>query len=90
MILTEAPKDLGGRLLRNCARTTPELPIRLTSSRKLPQTNILSLVSCEALRQHTMWSGDLAPDDSDLRPTHDLVRAIHESDFLAEVESDKT
>jgi hypothetical protein len=26
IILTDAPKDLGGRLLRNCARTTPELP----------------------------------------------------------------
>lgn len=26
MILTDAPKDLGGRLRRNCARTTPELP----------------------------------------------------------------
>lgn len=26
MIRTIAPKDFGGRLLRNCARTTPELP----------------------------------------------------------------
>jgi hypothetical protein len=26
MILTEAPKDFGGRLFLNCARTTPELP----------------------------------------------------------------
>ena len=26
MIRTEAPKDFGGRLWRNCARTTPELP----------------------------------------------------------------
>lgn len=26
MTRTEAPKDLGGRLRLNCARTTPELP----------------------------------------------------------------
>lgn len=26
MILTEAPKDLGGRLFLNLARTMPELP----------------------------------------------------------------
>ena len=26
MTLTEAPKDLGGRLRRNCALTMPELP----------------------------------------------------------------
>jgi hypothetical protein len=26
MMRTVAPKDLGGRLLRNLARTTPELP----------------------------------------------------------------
>ena len=25
--LTDAPKDLGGRLCRNCARTTPEFPV---------------------------------------------------------------
>jgi hypothetical protein len=28
MMRTVAPKDLGGRLLRNLARTTPELPGR--------------------------------------------------------------
>lgn len=27
MILTEAPNDFGGRLFRNCALTTPELPL---------------------------------------------------------------
>ena len=27
MTRTVAPKDLGGRLLRNLARTTPELPV---------------------------------------------------------------
>lgn len=29
MTRTVAPKDLGGRLLRNCARTTPELPSKI-------------------------------------------------------------
>lgn len=29
IILTDAPNDLGGRLRRNCARTTPELPGKL-------------------------------------------------------------
>lgn len=27
MMRTVAPKDFGGRLLRNCALTTPELPV---------------------------------------------------------------
>jgi len=27
IILTDAPKDFGGRLRLNCARTTPEFPI---------------------------------------------------------------
>ena len=27
MILTDAPNDFGGRLRRNCARTTPEFPV---------------------------------------------------------------
>jgi len=31
MILTEAPKDLGGRLFLNLARTMPELPCRFIS-----------------------------------------------------------
>lgn len=39
MTRTEAPKDLGGRLLRNLARTTPLLPCGLVT---LPQmTRIL-------------------------------------------------
>jgi len=37
--LTDAPKDLGGRLRLNCARTTPELPEKTVS------LNSLSLVS---------------------------------------------
>jgi hypothetical protein len=54
--LTDAPKDLGGRLRLNCARTTPELPwkkVSLTSPIISP---------CD----HTMWPGDLAPNDPDL------------------------
>ena len=27
IILTDAPKDFGGRLRLNCARTTPEFPV---------------------------------------------------------------
>jgi hypothetical protein len=27
MMRTMAPRDLGGRLCLNCARTTPELPV---------------------------------------------------------------
>lgn len=53
---TDAPKDLGGRLRLNCARTTPELPIGYQSP---------FLIYCPLL-QHTMWSGNLAPNDSDL------------------------
>ncbi len=54
--LTDAPKDLGGRLRLNCARTTPELPggsVSLNSSINYPA-------------QHTMWPGNLAPNDSNL------------------------
>jgi hypothetical protein len=54
--LTDAPKDLGGRLRLNCARTTPELP-----------EGSVSLDSCNnSTKNHTMWPGDLAPNDSDL------------------------
>lgn len=54
--LTDAPKDLGGRLRLNCARTTPELPRESVSL----NSSITSPV------QHTMWPGNLAPDDSNL------------------------
>lgn len=55
MILTEAPKDLGGRLFLNCARTIPELPALI---------NILGMLVESG--QHTVWPSDFAPDDSDL------------------------
>jgi hypothetical protein len=33
MIRTDAPKVLGGKLCRNCARTTPLFPIRESASK---------------------------------------------------------
>lgn len=34
-----------------------------------------------------MWSGHLAPDDTDLGALHFLLSAVDESDLLAEVEA---
>ena len=53
---TDAPNDLGGRLRLNCARTTPEFP-----EWKHKYSFQLQWISL-----HTMWSGNLAPDNSDL------------------------
>jgi hypothetical protein len=56
MTRTDAPKLLGGRLDLNLARTTPLFPALLS-------------VVVRAVRdfvQHTVWSGDFAPDDADL------------------------
>ena len=56
MILTEAPKDLGGRLFLNLARTMPELPWIMISP----------LLHAAFLSQPTVCSADCAPDNSDL------------------------
>lgn len=37
--------------------------------------------------RRTVWAGDLAPDDSDLRATDLLGCAVNESDLLSEVEA---
>jgi hypothetical protein len=54
--LTDAPKDLGGRLRLNCARTTPELPDKGIS---------INPSDCFDV-QRTMWSSNLAPNNPDL------------------------
>jgi hypothetical protein len=62
MTRTEAPKDLGGRLERNFARTTPELPCgRVT----LP----VRVLDCE---DNGFQSFKITPDDADLRALDSL------------------
>jgi len=81
MTLTDAPKDFGGRLRLNCARTTPELPL----------PTLLAAFSFPTLfQQLTMWAGDLAPDNSNLRSSDLLAGTVNEGDLLSEVEAAKT
>lgn len=81
MILTDAPNDFGGRFRRNCARTTPELPFR-------PRQCLCFSVDT-VFGEHTMRPSDFAPDDSYLRPSNLLSRAVDEGYFLAQIESEK-
>lgn len=76
---TVAPKERGGRLLRNWARTTPELPVLCI--RHGP------LVGRLCASNHTVWPGDLAPDDSDLGAADLLRGAVDEGNLLSEVEA---
>lgn len=79
MMRTVAPKERGGRLLRNWARTTPELPVLCI--RHGP------LVGRLCASNHTVWPGDLAPDDSDLGAADLLRGAVDEGNLLSEVEA---
>jgi len=76
--LTDAPKDLGGRLFLNCARTTPELP-----GKKVRTTNFQIVI----FLTHTMWPGDLSPDDPNLWSSNLSLRTVNESDLLSKVEA---
>lgn len=77
MTRTVAPNERGGRLLRNWALTTPELPDVLLEVR----------LAAEWASGHTVRPGDLAPDDTDLGTADLLGCAVDESDLLAEVEA---
>ena len=37
--------------------------------------------------KRTMWPGDLAPDDSNLGPSNQLLRSIDKGNLLAEIEA---
>ena len=78
--LTEAPNDLGGRLRRNCALTTPELPNNLVQ--KADDTSY-------PLLAHTMWTCYFAPDNPDLCSPNFSMCAVDEGHFLAKVEAIK-
>ena len=85
MIRTEAPKDLEGRGVVNLARTTPELPRIVVSTRHVVAEG------CEASRSpgyisRTVRSGDLAPDHSDLSAPDLGLCAVDVCDALSEVE----
>lgn len=77
MTLTVAPKDFGGRLWRNWALTTPELPI--------DQKSVLIFIFNIVL--HTMWPRNLAPDHSNLGSTNLFLSTIDKSNFLSEIET---
>lgn len=76
MTRTVAPKDLGGRLERNLARTTPELP-------EYVRQFVKNRRSC---RRHTVRPGDLAPDHPNVGATDLTLSPVNESDLLAQVE----
>ena len=79
MTLTEAPNDLGGRLCRNCALTTPELPVRCSQRQ---ESCYIMIVGGPA-----MWPRNLSPDDSYFRSSNFSLCTVDEGDFLSEVES---
>ena len=80
MMRTMAPKDLDGRLCRNCALTTPELPVEYSISIPILTALLLMLV-------HTVSSGDLAPDHSDLGSSDLLLTPVDVGDLLSKVEA---
>lgn len=79
IIRTDAPKDLGGRLRLNCALTIPELPKIMLVIDSLVKTYPESF---------TMWSSDLAPNNSYLSSSDLSMRTIYESNFFTEVETE--
>jgi hypothetical protein len=90
---TEAPKDFGGRLCLNCARTTPELPasssflsVRFSRTSRRGSQDISDVQHRIASPRRTMCPRNLSPDHSDLRSLDLALGPVHESDFLSEVE----
>lgn len=83
IIRSEAPNDLGGRLCRNLALTTPELPI---------DDQLISFLSFSGLKfamlnRHTMCPCNFAPHHPNLRTSDLSMCAVDESHFLAQVKS---
>lgn len=44
------------------------------------------MIANSGVPRHTVWTGDLAPDDADLGSTDLLASAVDESDLLSKVE----
>lgn len=90
MTRTVAPRDLGGRLLRNLARTTPELPgnsqIQEIRVRGFSQRTIRIWPWNCLLYSRTVRPGDLAPDHPNVGAADLTLSTVNESDLLAEVE----
>ena len=58
MMRTMAPRDLGGRLCLNCARTTPELPVGDLSAMLLmclPLCDPRFLISPSFISSSSVW-----------------------------------
>lgn len=72
-----APRLRGGRLLLNCARTTPEFPDTESS---------VSIDGMYCQRVHTMCPCDLTPDDSDLCASNFFATLVDVCDALAQIE----
>lgn len=95
MTRTVAPKERGGRLDLNCARTAPELPISITNisghSFKIPPIYFPrppTLVQRMGIVR-TVRASDGAPDSPDLRAANVLGGAVNEGDLLSAVETVK-
>lgn len=98
MMRTMAPRDLGGRLCLNCARTTPELPVGGDLSAMLliclpfvrllipPNLSFHSPPAVRGVRKRTVRAGDLAPDDTDLGAADLLLATVDVGNALAVVE----
>lgn len=57
MTLTDAPNDLGGRFFRNCARTTPELPLSVCQPMSFDVWNcFLEYVPCGPSKSDGQYS----------------------------------
>ena len=96
MMRTMAPRDLGGRLCLNCARTTPELPIGgLVSDAAHVLASVRPWIpdlpspfppaEC-GVRKRTVRASDLAPDDTDLGAADLLLATVDVGNALAVVE----
>lgn len=82
MTRTEAPNDWGGRLWRNWARTTPELPgfVSPLSLNLRPSLLPVPLI-------HTVRTGNLTPDHPDVGTPNLTLCPVDESNLLAQVEA---
>jgi hypothetical protein len=52
----------------------------------LPYISLILIPASACL--HTMWSGNLAPNDSNLRSSNLLLRTVNESNLLSKVEAE--
>ena len=83
MIRTDAPKDLGGKLWANLARTTPEFPVPSDmDGQKWPLDPFLFKAWL-----HTVRACNLSPNDPELGAPRFAGCAIDEGNLFAQIEA---